>query len=92
MPEIVATAERMDIAPHVKDGYIMMFIYMPGVFPEEFLEYIGQVVKPILRALADENEYVRETALKVGPRAGCVWWSWQMFHLSIFMTWTVGKK
>jgi hypothetical protein len=65
MPEIVATAERMDIAPHVKDGYIMMFIYMPGVFPDEFLQYIGQVVKPILRALADENEYVRETALKV---------------------------
>ena len=43
MPEIVSTAERMDIAPHVKDGYIMMFIYMPGVFPDEFLQYIGQV-------------------------------------------------
>jgi len=68
MPEIVSTAERMDIAPHVKDGYIMMFIYMPGVFPEQFIQYIGQVVQPILRALADENEFVRETALKAGQR------------------------
>merc|ERR1719481_499708 len=68
MPEIVSTAERMDIAPHVKDGYIMMFIYMPSVFPDQFKDYIGQAVKPILRALADENEFVRETALKAGQR------------------------
>ena len=43
MPDIIRTSERGDIAPHVKDGYIMMFIYMPTVFPEEFTEYIGQV-------------------------------------------------
>ncbi|GLV39322.1 lethal (3) 80Fj [Carabus blaptoides fortunei] len=29
--KIIAIAERADIAPHVKDGYIMMFIYMPVV-------------------------------------------------------------
>ncbi|KAH8417300.1 hypothetical protein KR222_008388, partial [Zaprionus bogoriensis] len=68
MPEIIATAERNDIAPHVKDGYIMMFIYMPGAFPEEFTPYIGQIINPILKALADESEYVRDTALRAGQR------------------------
>lgn len=68
MPEIIATAERTDIAPHVKDGYIMMFIYMPGAFPNDFTQYIGQIINPILKALADENEYVRDTALKAGQR------------------------
>ncbi|XP_066249177.1 stalled ribosome sensor GCN1 [Euwallacea similis] len=68
MPEIISIAERTDIAPHVKDGYIMMFIYMPSVFTVEFTRYIGQIINPILKALADENEYVRETALKAGQR------------------------
>ncbi|XP_073812308.1 lethal (3) 80Fj [Musca autumnalis] len=68
MPEIIATAERNDIAPHVKDGYIMMFIYMPNTFPQDFTPYIGQIINPILKALADENEYVRDTALRAGQR------------------------
>lgn len=68
MPEIITTAQRADIAPHVKDGYIMMFIYMPVVFTKEFTPYIGEIIIPILKALADENEYVRDTALKAGQR------------------------
>jgi hypothetical protein len=47
--EIISTAERTDIAPHVKDGYIMMFIYMPVVFTNEFTPYIGQIINPILK-------------------------------------------
>ena len=47
--EIISTAERTDIAPHVKDGYIMMFIYMPVVFTSEFTPYIGQIINPILK-------------------------------------------
>jgi hypothetical protein len=68
MPDIIRTAERADIAPYVKDGYIMMFIYMPTVFPKEFTQYIGQIISPVLQALADENEFVRETAYKAGQR------------------------
>lgn len=39
---------------------------MPVVFTTEFTPYIGQIINPILKALADENEYVRDTALKAG--------------------------
>lgn len=49
--EIITTAERTDIAPHVKDGYIMMFIYMPVVFTSEFTPYIGQIINPILKVI-----------------------------------------
>ena len=49
MPDIIRTSERTDIAPHVKDGYIMMFIFMPAVFPDDFTAYIGQIISPILR-------------------------------------------
>ncbi|KAH8028879.1 hypothetical protein HPB51_020010 [Rhipicephalus microplus] len=49
MPEIISTAERTDIAPHVKDGYVMMFIYLPGVFQKEFTPYISQIINPILK-------------------------------------------
>merc|ERR1740128_1402341 len=46
----------------------MLFIFVPAVFPSEFMQYISAAVKPIVRALADENEYVRDTALKAGQR------------------------
>lgn len=68
MPEIIRKADSDDLAPHVRDGYMMMFIYMPGVFEVAFVKYIGQIINPILKALADENEYVRETALRAGQR------------------------
>ncbi|XP_017487346.1 PREDICTED: eIF-2-alpha kinase activator GCN1-like [Rhagoletis zephyria] len=68
MPEIIAITERTDVPPHVKDGYIMMFIYLPLVFTQHFAAYISQVVNPILKALADENEFVRETSLRAGQQ------------------------
>lgn len=58
MPEVISTTERTDISPLVKDGYLMLYIYLPLVFGQDFAPYIGKITHPILKALADENEFV----------------------------------
>ncbi|CAB1445303.1 unnamed protein product [Pleuronectes platessa] len=68
MPDVVATASKVDIASHVRDGYIMLFIYLPLTFGERFTPYVGPIIPCVLKALADENEYVRDTALRAGQR------------------------
>lgn len=68
MPEIIERAIQLDLSPFVRDGYIMMFIYLPLTFGEDFTPYVGLIIKPILKALADDCEFVRETAIKAGQR------------------------
>ncbi|XP_069022317.1 stalled ribosome sensor GCN1 [Embiotoca jacksoni] len=68
MPDVVQTASKVDIASHVRDGYIMLFIYLPVTFGDRFTPYVGPIIPCILKALADENEYVRDTALRAGQR------------------------
>jgi HEAT repeat protein len=68
MPEIISTTERSDIPPHVRDGYLMLFIYLPMVFNKDFAPHIGRIIAPVLKSLADETEFVRETALLAGQR------------------------
>ncbi|VDN10549.1 unnamed protein product, partial [Dibothriocephalus latus] len=49
LPEFIKTAEATNIQPFVRDGYLMLFVYLP-------------------EALADECEYLRDTALHAGQR------------------------
>ena len=49
MPGIIQTAERSDIPSHVRDGYIMLYIYLPVVFEKDFLQYIGPIIPSILK-------------------------------------------
>lgn len=53
MPEIVATASKVDIAPHVRDGYIMMFNYLPITFGDKFTPYVGPIIPCILKVGTD---------------------------------------
>lgn len=55
MPEIVATASKVDIAPHVRDGYIMMFNYLPITFGDKFTPYVGPIIPCILKVGTDDH-------------------------------------
>ena len=68
MPEIIERAAQVDLSPFVRDGYMMMFIYLPLTFGEDFTSYVGYIIQPILKALADDSEFVRDTAIKAGQR------------------------
>ena len=49
MPDIIQTAGRTDITPNVRDGYIMMYIYLPAVFGDDFIPYVGPIIPSILK-------------------------------------------
>ncbi|PAA50781.1 hypothetical protein BOX15_Mlig013808g2 [Macrostomum lignano] len=66
MPELINTAKQPDIAPHVRDGYLLMFVFLPRVFQTDFSQYVSATLPAILSGLANEIEFVRETALKAG--------------------------
>jgi len=51
MPSMISTTERVDIPSHVRDGYTMMYIYLPTVFKEDFMQYIGPIIPSILQVL-----------------------------------------
>ncbi|EUB63098.1 Translational activator GCN1 [Echinococcus granulosus] len=68
LPEFIRTAESTNVQPYVRDGYLMLFIYLPEVFRNEFSPFIAPILSPILKGLADECEYLRETALRAGQR------------------------
>eukprot|EP00117_Sycon_ciliatum_P034892 scpid3464/ scgid26544/ Translational activator GCN1; GCN1-like protein 1 len=68
MPTFVSAAQQLDASPHYRDGYLMLFVYLPVTFGDAFVPFIKDVIPPILKGLADESEYVRETALRGGQR------------------------
>jgi hypothetical protein len=49
MPEVIATTEKSELAPHVREGYLMLYIYLPGTFKEEFTEYVGPILSSIIQ-------------------------------------------
>nr|CDS33347.1 translational activator gcn1 [Hymenolepis microstoma] len=68
LPEFIHSAENPAVQPHARDGYLMLFIYLPEVFRNDFSPFVTMVLSPILKAFADECEYLRDTALKAGQR------------------------
>jgi len=49
IPNFINYIENEANAPHVRDGYLMMFIYLPAIFKEQFSGFISQVLPCILK-------------------------------------------
>lgn len=52
MPDIVRMASSSEVLPHVRDGYIMLYIYLPGTFEKEFTPFIGDIIPALLKVLS----------------------------------------
>ena len=66
MPTFVSGASDGSSPSHRRDGYLMLFQFLPLSFGEQFVSFIDRILPPILMGLADQSEYVRETALLAG--------------------------
>lgn len=62
MPDVVQTASKVDIASHVRDGYIMMFIYLPLTFGERFTPYVGPIIPCILKVFSFISSAVQSSS------------------------------
>ena len=49
MPDVIETTSKVELAPHVREGYLMLYIYLPTTFGETFMKHIGNIIPPVLR-------------------------------------------
>ncbi|XP_046839578.1 eIF-2-alpha kinase activator GCN1-like isoform X2 [Xenia sp. Carnegie-2017] len=68
MPEVISTTEKIDLPAHIREGYLMLYLYLPSTFGDRFMSFVGKIIPSILKGLSDESEFVRETSLKAGQR------------------------
>lgn len=68
MPVFLGTVLKPDTPPHVRDGNLLVFVYLPVVFGQAFTQFIPDVIPALLIGLADDAEYVRDTSLLCGQR------------------------
>ncbi|KAJ2804563.1 translational activator of GCN4 [Coemansia guatemalensis] len=64
LPEVVANCSSSRVA--VREGFMLLLVYLPTTFAEEFQPFLPRVLPPVLSGLADENEQVRTAALRAG--------------------------
>lgn len=51
---------------YIREGYMPLLLFIPVCFGPQFAPYISQIIQPILAGLADNDENIRDTALKAG--------------------------
>ncbi|PVV05157.1 hypothetical protein BB560_000325 [Smittium megazygosporum] len=50
----------------VRNGYMLLLLYLPSTFGDKFTPYIPKVLSPVLNCLSDDSEEVRKTSMRTG--------------------------
>lgn len=49
IPGVIRITESPQTEPHIRDGYILLYIYLPIVLENKFLPYVSQIIPSILK-------------------------------------------
>ncbi len=49
MPKFIATSEDLSKSPYVRDGCLMLFVYLPMTFGDQLTSFIEAILPPILK-------------------------------------------
>lgn len=49
MPRFVMSSQDSSSPSHCRDGFLMLFIYLPLSFEDKFICYIDKILPPILK-------------------------------------------
>lgn len=71
LPEIVANAVNPKTNPEAREGYMGLFVFLPGVMRNAFVPYIDAVFPVLIQGLSDALQPVREVAFRAA-NALCV--------------------
>ena len=62
MPGVIKITEAPGTEPYIRDGYILLYIYLPIVLEEKFLPYVPKIVPSILKVCIFFKPYnIRKT-------------------------------
>lgn len=64
LPDIIANAQSPRST--VREGFMSLLVYLPATFGARFQPHLPKIIAPILRGLADNEEYVHDAAMRAG--------------------------
>lgn len=57
MPKFIATSEDLSKPPHMRDGCLMLFVYLPMAFGDQLTSFIEALLPPILKVCVPGVEF-----------------------------------
>ena len=55
MPRFIESSQNPDNPTHVRDGYLMLFVYLPIAFGDEFTPFLADLLPCILKVSVQKN-------------------------------------